>query len=173
VCWVGSCPVGCGTPGAVFGPVVQYFIACGGGLRVTPVCCCGCVDILSCLRCGWQLQVYCSGGRDFLVPWIIMVPWFCVGFSGYDPVLVRWRRWEDLFVAIEVFMCNTNNKQSCVLVTSGGITVLSLLSLFLYVTILMYNYMCLVCTLFTSIGSCYLWREALLKCTEWPWSWCW
>jgi len=41
--------------------------SCGGvfsclwwGLSVTPVCFCGCVDIL-CLQYGWQLQVYCSG----------------------------------------------------------------------------------------------------------------
>ena len=28
------------------------------GLRVTPVCCCGCADILTCLRYGWKLRVY-------------------------------------------------------------------------------------------------------------------
>jgi len=37
-----------------------------------------------------------------------MVPWFCAGVSGYDPVLGRWRRWEDLFIAMEVITCNTN-----------------------------------------------------------------
>jgi hypothetical protein len=125
------------------------------GPRVASVRYCGCVYILSCLQYGWQLRVYCSGGRDFLVPWIITVPWFCVGFSRYDPVLDRWRRWEDLFITMEVVMCNANNKQSCVLVTSGSITVLSLLSLFLYVTVLLYNYMCLVYALFTSNGICY------------------
>ena len=26
-----SMPVGCGRPGPVFGPVVQYFLACGEG----------------------------------------------------------------------------------------------------------------------------------------------
>ena len=52
--------MGCGRPGPVFGPAVQYFLACGG-LSDTPACCCGCVDILSCLLYGWQLQVYCSG----------------------------------------------------------------------------------------------------------------
>ena len=39
---VGSCPVACGRPGPVFGPVVQYFLACGGG-RVSQ-CCRGCLD---------------------------------------------------------------------------------------------------------------------------------
>jgi hypothetical protein len=89
------------------------------GLTVTPVCSCGCVDILSRLWNGWQLQVYCSGGRDFLLCWTIrqnweavkscekykckvvhrrilltsiMAPWFCASVSGYDPVLGRWRR---------------------------------------------------------------------------------
>jgi len=28
-CGVGACPVGCSRP--VFGPVVPYFLACGGG----------------------------------------------------------------------------------------------------------------------------------------------
>jgi len=28
---VGSCRMGCGRPGPVFGPVAQYFLACGGG----------------------------------------------------------------------------------------------------------------------------------------------
>jgi hypothetical protein len=28
-CRVGSCFVGCGIPGSVAGPVVQYFLACG------------------------------------------------------------------------------------------------------------------------------------------------
>ena len=32
MCRVGFCPVGCGRPGPVFGPVVQYFLACGGGI---------------------------------------------------------------------------------------------------------------------------------------------
>jgi len=30
-CRVGACPVGCGRPGLLFGPVVPYFLACGGG----------------------------------------------------------------------------------------------------------------------------------------------
>jgi len=35
----------------------------------------------------------------------IMVPWFCAGVSGYDTVLGRWRRWEDLFVAVAIYSC--------------------------------------------------------------------
>ena len=31
VCRVGAYSVGCGRPGPVFGPVVPYFLACGGG----------------------------------------------------------------------------------------------------------------------------------------------
>jgi len=30
-CRVGACSVGCGRPGLLFGPVVPYFEACGGG----------------------------------------------------------------------------------------------------------------------------------------------
>ena len=30
-CRVGACSVGSGRPGPVFGPVVSYFLACGGG----------------------------------------------------------------------------------------------------------------------------------------------
>jgi len=30
-CRVGACSVGCGWPGSVFGSVVPYFLACGGG----------------------------------------------------------------------------------------------------------------------------------------------
>ena len=43
------------------------------GLSVTPVCFCGCVDILSCLRCGWQLQV-CFCGVRVSIPYIFLSP---------------------------------------------------------------------------------------------------
>ena len=29
-CRVGACSLGCGRPGPVFGPAVQYLLACGG-----------------------------------------------------------------------------------------------------------------------------------------------
>jgi len=58
-------------------------------LSVTLACCCGSLDILSCLRYGWQLQVYCSGKRDSLCREVLRFLGLCAGVRGYDPVLGR------------------------------------------------------------------------------------